>query len=60
MGIIVYLMHRYSGGMRDSKVVWKRLKMKPERPFSVRNEGLIAKVRKPNKRRTLCDCENDG
>ena len=28
-GIIVYLVHRYSGGMHDSKVVWKRLKMKP-------------------------------
>ena len=38
-------MHRYSGGMHDSKVVWKRLKMKPGL-FSVRNEGLIAKVRK--------------
>jgi len=23
MGIIVYLMHRYSGGMHDLKVVWK-------------------------------------
>jgi hypothetical protein len=22
-GIIVYLMHRHSGGMHDSKVVWK-------------------------------------
>jgi len=29
MGIIVYLVHRYSGGMHDSEVVWKRLKMKP-------------------------------
>ena len=28
-GIIVYLVHRYSDGMHDSKVVWKRLKMKP-------------------------------
>ena len=28
-GIIVYLVHRYSGGMHDSKVVWKRFKMKP-------------------------------
>ena len=28
-GIIVYLVHRYSGGMHDSKVVWKWLKMKP-------------------------------
>ena len=48
MEIIVYLMHRYSVGMHDSKVVWKRLKMKPGlgRPFSVHNEGLIAKVRK--------------
>jgi len=28
-GIIVNLMQRYSGGMHDSKVVWKRLNMKP-------------------------------
>jgi len=28
-GIIVYLVHRYAGGMHDSKVVWKRLKRKP-------------------------------
>jgi len=28
-GIIVYLVHRYSDGMHDSKVVWERLKMKP-------------------------------
>ena len=27
-GIIDYLMHRYSGGMHNSKVVWKRLKVK--------------------------------
>ena len=47
MGIIFYLVHRHSGGMHDSKLVWKRLKMKPGLgvPFSVRNEGLIAKVR---------------
>ena len=29
MGIIAYLVRRYSGGMHDSKVVWKRLEMKP-------------------------------
>ena len=47
MGIIVYLEDRYSGGMHDSKVVWKRLKMKPDLGvhFLFRNEGLIAKVR---------------
>ena len=33
---------------------------RPGRPFSVRNEELIAKLSKRNIRRTLCDCENDG
>jgi hypothetical protein len=27
MGIVVYLLHRYSGGGHDSKMVWKRLKV---------------------------------
>jgi len=39
--------HRYSGGMHaKSGVEMIKDEARPRRPFSVRNEGLIAKVRK--------------
>jgi len=45
-GIIVYLVHRYSGGNArlESGVESIEDEASPGRPFSVRNEGLISKV----------------
>ena len=60
MGITVYLMHRYSGGMHDLKVAWKQLKMKPALGVHFLFVTRDSLRERTNTRRKLCDCENDG